>query len=218
MDREDPTTTPGGSSAPKVTRYPAPPRAERVSAPLSKASPVVRAKAGNWGMFFRFGGLASLDHGNNTRSVDGLLLTQIGFRYVASEKIIIPIYFSMGVRLIKPPDDTDDDDRSWGFELGSGIEYHFRIWRRISPFIAFNLGLGVSEPNGSANTQFGIGFGPALGVEYYIADRVSLTVQYMMALQIEIQQTPGMIDETEKWTTVQFSTIAGGAVNITYYF
>jgi len=184
----------------------------------STASPVVRAVAGNWGMFFRFGGLASLDHGNNTRSVDGLLLTQVGFRYVVSEKVIIPMYFSLGVRLIKPPDDTVDDDRSWGLEMGSGIEYHFRIWRRISPFIAFNLGLGVSEPNGASNRAFGIGFGPAMGVEYYIADRVSLTVQYMMALQIEIQQTPSGMGDTEKWQTVQFSTIAGGAVNITYYF
>jgi hypothetical protein len=187
----------------------------------SKGSPVVRAAAGNWGMFFRFGGLASLDHGSNTRSVDGLLLTQVGFRYVVSEKLIVPVYFSLGIRVINPPDDPfmpENDDKSWGMEIGSGIEYHFRIWRRISPFIAFNLGLGVSEPNGDSNTAFGIGFGPAMGVEYYIADRVSITVQYMMALQIEIQQVPVGMDETDNWRTVQFNTMAGGAINIAYYF
>lgn len=202
MPTTTPTTTPARATTPK----------------LSKASPVVRAVAGNWGMFFRFGGLATLEHAGNTRNVDGLLLSQVGFRYVASEKLIIPLYFSLGVLLVKPPDGSGPDYRSWGLELGSGIEYHFRIWRRISPFIAFNLGFGVSEPNGGSNTAFGIGFGPAMGVEYYIADRVSITVQYMMTLQIAIQQTPGAMDSTDKVQTVQFNTMAGGAINIAYYF
>ncbi|MFH2010003.1 MAG: hypothetical protein ABI333_25630 [bacterium] len=219
-DTEDPAASPASrptaatrTQTPSVGAAP-----DRPGSAQSKASPVVRAVAGNWGMFFRFGGLATLDHGNNTRSVDGLLLTQVGFRYVVTEKIIIPLYFSLGVRFIKPPDNTMDDTESWGMEFGTGIEYHFRIWRRISPFIAFNVGLGVIEPAGDANMTFGIGFGPAMGVEYYIGDRVSITVQYMMTLQIEIQQTPNGMGGADEYKTVQFSTIAGGALNITYYF
>jgi hypothetical protein len=214
LDTEDPSISPG-SATPVYRREP---RRSRRGHPR-KGMPVVRAQAGNWGMFFRFGGLASLDHGNNTRTVNGVLLTQVGFRYVVSETLIIPFYFGTGVRLIEPPDPDDKDTKDWAIELGVGIEYHFRIWRRISPFVGFSFGLGAVEPNGAHNTVFGVGLGPSLGVEYYIGDRVSITVMYMMTLQIEIeQQYDWSNDETVKQRSTLFNTAAGGAINIAYYF
>ncbi len=176
--------------------------------------PIVRAKEDDWGMFFRFGGLATLLASNNTRNVNSLLVTQVGIKAVLSEKLMIPFFFGTGVRHISE-DDGNDSQTDFGLDIGVGVEYHFRIWHRISPFIGGSLGFGISDPTGDSNMVIGIGIGPNLGVEYYVADRVSLAAQYLLVFQFENGQPPG---STGKLTTVQLSTLSGGAMNLNFYF
>jgi opacity protein-like surface antigen len=161
------------------------------------------------GMYFRFGGLATLVHTNNARNVGTLVFNQVGMKYVFSEKLMLPFWFGTGVRV----DADGGTSTNFGVDLGVGLEYHFRIWRRISPFFGGGLGFDVEKPSGENNARFGFGLGPVLGVEYYIADRLSLMAQYMFIIQIAYQSMP--IDSV---TSFGLATLAGGAVNITYYF
>ena len=170
--------------------------------------PVVRADAEDWSMFFRFGGLATMLAGNNTRTIDALMVTQVGMKYVPSEDTRIPFFLGFGIRHNAPDGGSGATD--WGFDLGAGYEWHFRIWRRISPFFGLNGGLGLADPDGNNNLVFGLGLGPTMGVEYFIADRMSLTAQYLMTFQLEIQP--------EDHVAFQFSTLAGGALNLSWYF
>lgn len=233
-----PEPAPTPISAPPMTATPVVPDREeppRPPAPANQAppsnqaeDPVVRAAEGNMGMYFRFGGLATLVAEGNTRSIGPLAFSQIGLKFVLSEKWMVPLYFSTGIRLDSPdydPDPNDDqspDTTNWGLEVGSGFEYHFRVWRRISPFLGVNVGLGFEDPTGETNLKIGVGMGPILGVEYYIADRVSLTAMYMVVIQIGYQEQPDMPGPSgptsNDLTTFVFSTMAGGALNLTYYF
>ena len=165
------------------------------------------------GMYFRFGGLASLTHTNNTRNVGPLVFSQVGIKFVFSERFMLPIWFGTGLRVDSP--DEGDSATNWGIDLGVGFEYHFRIWRRISPFIGGSVGLNVLDPTQSDNLGLGIGLGPILGIEYYIGDRVSVTATYMFVIQVAFQDS-GV--PQAKTTTFGLSTLAGGALNITYYF
>ena len=121
---------------------------------------------------------------------------------------MIPIFFGFGARISSP--EGGDSSGDIGFLLGGGLEYHFRIWRRISPYVGFGFGLGYSNPAGDDNGRFGVGMGPILGVEYYVFDHVSLQASYMMNLQIE----RSFGDETNTLLATQ----AGGALNLTFYF
>lgn len=179
------------------------------SAQDSADMPVVRAQEGDWGMFFRFGGLSTLLAEGNSRNVGGLLLSQVGFKKVLSEESQIPFYMGAGFRLIDP-DGPGDNATDVGLDIGGGWEYHFRIWRRISPFVGVTFGIGFTNPTGDDNTTIGLGFGPIAGVEYFVADRVSLTAQYILSVQFEVVP--------DSFTAVQFSTLAGGAMNLTFYF
>ncbi len=199
-------------------------------APAAPDLPVVRAVGGNMGMFFRFGGLANLFATGNSRNVvstaaaDALVVTQVGLKFVTSEHWMFPIYIGAGLRVVSsdvsspigPSTSTTRTD--WGLDLGAGFEHHFRIWRRISPFVGLNLGLGFADPTGDENLLFGIGFGPSLGVEYYIGDRLSLTALYQMVLQVAYQQASSGTTASASVTAFSFSTLAGGAMNLTYYF
>ncbi len=220
-DREDPPGVPIRVAAPAA---PVPPTAPAVD----PEAPVVRAAAGNMGMYFRFGGLATLTASGNTRNVGPVAFTQVGLKFVLSESWMVPLYFSTGIRLdstenpTNPSEPDSDEETNWGLEVGSGFEYHFRIWRRISPFFGLNVGVGFEDPTGEDNLRFGVGLGPILGVEYYIADRVSLTAMYMVVIQIAHQEQAGGMGPagplTNNVTTFSFSTMAGGALNLTYYF
>lgn len=176
--------------------------------------PVVRAAAGDYGMFFRFGGLASLLASGNTRNVNSLLLTQVGMKKVLSDDLMIPFYFGTGVRHISE-DAGNDSATDFGIDLGAGIEWHFRTWRRISPFIGASLGLAILDPDGDDNHTIGVGIGPNVGVEYYVADRLSLTAMYLLTFQFE---NGAPLGSNDKLTTIQLSTLSGGAMNLTFYF
>lgn len=211
-----PPPAPPPAADPEPT--PAPPPAAAAPA-ADPDSPVVRAEAKNMGMYFRFGGLANLTHSNNSRNVGPLLFSQVGMKFVFSEKLMLPIWFGTGIRVDNPDDGipatNEDSATNWGIDLGVGIEYHFRIWRRISPFIGGQFGFNVQDPTQDDNIQLGVGLGPVMGVEYYVADRVSVTAMYMFTIQIGYQDAP---DGAISTTTFGLSTLAGGALNITYYF
>jgi len=203
-----PTPPPPGPAA--DTEPPPPPPAAAPAPAIDSDSPVVRAQAKNIGMYFRFGGLANLTHSNNTRNVGPLLFTQVGMKFVFSESFMLPIWFGSGMRVDNP--DQGDSATNWGIDLGVGFEYHFRIWRRISPFIGGSFGFDVQDPTQDDNIALGVGLGPMLGIEYYVADRVSMTAMYMFTIQIGYQ------DGANSVTSFGISTLAGGALNITYYF
>lgn len=169
--------------------------------------PAVRALGGNWGIFFRFGGLATMTSTGNSDTDAGVLITQAGMRYVVNQNWIIPFWVGTGVLVQKQ--DNVDAQANWGLSAGGGFEYHFRIWRRISPLVGAQIGIGARDPSGSNNWVVGIGFGPVLGVEYYVADRVSLIAQYFFTLQFEFRDS--RFDYT-------MNTLAGGALNLVFYF
>jgi hypothetical protein len=198
-------------------------------AAMPDGSPVVRATGGQLGMFFRFGGLATLFASGSSRAVPGsssgsssstatepLLLTQVGLKFVSSERLMIPIYVGSSVRVVSPESGANRTD--WGLDFGAGLEFHFRIWRRISPFAGLMLGLGFSDPSGENNRIIGFGIGPILGVEYYIADRVSLSAQYQLTLQVVGEDRPSGSSGSSSTTTFMFQSQAGGAMTLSYYF
>jgi hypothetical protein len=194
-------------------------------------SPVVRATGGNLGLLFRFGGLANLFATGNSRTIaagtsgtEALILTQVGMKIVLSERWMVPVYFGSSVRVVNPDEGSttgvDLDRTDWGIDFGAGFEYHFRIWRRISPFIGFNLGIGITDPSGGDNSNYGVGFGPSLGVEYYIGDRVSLAALYQLVLNVSYLEVRSSASSggVSSVTGFGFQTLAGGSLYLTYYF
>ena len=206
-------TEPPPAPAPRPRPYRRPARAAANPGGANPiAGPVVRAEGGNIGMYFLFGGLAGLTHSNVERNIGALLFNRVGVKFAFSEKWMLPIWFGTGLRVDSVDAPGVDATTDWGIDLGVGFEYHFRIWRRISPFFGAGLGFDIQDQTGSDNIRFGMGLGPTLGVEYYIGDRLSLSALYMFVIQLVYQ------DSAAATTTFGFSTLAGGAVTITYYF
>lgn len=187
-----------------------PKKVKPAEAPVERAesdeSPVVKATRGDMALFFRFGGLGSMLATNNSRAIETLVVTQAGLKFVVSEKWMVPLTFGAGIRSASRG--RSDAELAGGFDFGVGIEYHFREWRRISPFFGVNAGGGVSAP-ADDDLIGGIGIGPTVGIEYYIADRLSLSAQYLMTLQFE---------SSEGDSNLSLTTLAGGAMNLTCYF
>jgi hypothetical protein len=186
--------------------------------PLNDAgngNPVVRAATGDMGMTFRFGGLATMTATGNQHTIGPLVFSQVGWKFVLSETWQIPLYWGLGIHFVNTEvNDASNDATNWGMALGGGIEYHFRIWRRISPFIGGLLGLSFEDPTGENNLKFGIDLGPNVGVEYYVGDRLSLTAQYLLAIQLGHENKGPEASQT----SFVFRTLAGGAMILTYYF
>ena len=51
------------------------------------------------------------------------------------------------------------------------------VWRRIAPYFGGLFHFSYLDPSGDNNWIIGLSIGPVLGIEYYIADRVSLLAQ-----------------------------------------
>ena len=49
-----------------------------------------------------------------------------------------------------------------------------------------------------------------MGIEYYVADRVSLIAQYFLTFQANIAP--------DRFTGISFTTLSGGAMNLVFYF
>lgn len=168
--------------------------------------PVVRADAGNLGLSFTFGGLASMTAGSS-EAVNTLIFSQVGLRIVLNENFIFPLYVGFGMQL--RDQENTDAQTDFGLRLGGGVEYHFRIWRRISPFIGGGLRIGLDEPAGDNNWGFGFALTPTMGIEYYVGDRLSLIAQYYFNLIFAI---------TDPAFNLHVGTASGGALSAVFYF
>ena len=186
-------------------------------------SPVVRANGeeGNMGLFFRFGGLATMTATGD--SVDGnqsAINTQLGIKFVMSESIMLPLFFGMAITMDKTGD--GDPSNNFSMDLGAGLEYHFRIWRRLSPFFGAMLKLGFYDPTGEDNLAVRFHVGPTIGIEYYIADRVSLSAAYMLMISVVASAvgTDNTVLDFDMKTDSGFDVAAssGGEMTLTFYF
>ncbi len=172
-------------------------------------SPVVRAARGDVGMFFKFAGLATMGADNPAPDVAGFIYHQVGVKFALSRRWMLPVFFGVGVN-VHSPEGPAGKDVDWGMMLGTGFEYHFRIWRRISPFFGATVAFEFNDPRGSGNFRFATGLGPQLGIEFFWADRSSLTAFYEMQLRI--------VRLEDAYTDVSLRTAAGGGLILTFYF
>ncbi|MCA9664434.1 MAG: outer membrane beta-barrel protein [Myxococcales bacterium] len=207
-----PRTTP-----PPATHTPRTTAASSSKPAVNPEMPVERVKGGEWGFAWRFGGLASLAATGNGSGVGNIILTEIALKYVPNENWRVIGFFGTGLRLDSPEGGTSGTD--WGLSLGGGFEYHFRIWRRISPYFGVQLALGLRDPagdiGGDSNLSFSLSLGPQIGIEYFIFDHVSLQATYLFFLQFELNTYAAA---SVRGTRFEFGTGAGGALTLTIYF
>ena len=183
---------------------------------------VVRAEAGNMGLYFSFMGLASLGFNavDVTRDQNGIMkgIVVAGMKLVPNDNIIIPV--GVGFRFFHQDVDSDfdTDTNSFGVAISAAVEYHFKVWKRISPYFGARVQLDYLEPAGDDNWEFGLALGPAIGVEYYIADRVSLSAEYN--LMIDNRFSDGAAKGGDVNTDFNFATgvTNAGGVYLTFYF
>lgn len=192
-------------------------------------SPVVRAQAGNWGFMFVFGGLATMisnnfnswnDNARHTVNVQNYnsLYSEFGVKYMFTDPLAFYLTFGVGMVHYAPEADNQDDQTSWGLTATAGVEYHFRVWRRISPYIGASMSFGGLDPTGKENGQFLWGVGlPHVGIEYFWGDRASLAAEYTLQLALIRQMDPAQAAE---WTGFGFGTLLshGGNMRLTFYF
>jgi hypothetical protein len=187
--------------APAVTEPPPPPDTQ----------PVVRAAPGNWGMTFIFGGLAPLSFGGlgDQQIGQSLMFTEIGVRRVF-KKVVIPFSFGAGISRDQPVGQTNKTT-SAGVSASVAVLKGFRVWRRIAPYYGAFLHFHYIHPPGAGNWLVNVSVGPILGVEYFLADRVSLYGQGIFGIGPDI---------TRNTVSVRASSAiaAGGQLGLTFYF
>ncbi len=189
---------------------------ERQSKPSSESavSPVVTSKPGDFALTFTFGGLGNMNvGGTNSAKVGNMMFSELGARAVL-KSVIIP--FSLGVGITNNLPDAGDSRTDFGLSASVGILKQFRVWRRIAPYFGgmFHLHyLDPSTPPNAPNTdyQVQIALGPVLGVEYFIADRVSLYMQGQLLLGLSFTDA---VIETQFLTNL----LAGGQLGLAVYF
>lgn len=179
---------------------------------LGTKNTIVRAEKGDIGMFFKFGGLATMGvAGHNPVAFvapAAFGFSEVGAKFVLSEKWMIPVSIGLGLNHIKP--ENTDGRTSWGLSATVGFEYHFRIWRRISPYLGGRLNIQVVDPTGKNNLTGHLNLGGVAGVEYYVADRVSLSAEFMINFNMAFTKNPT--------ADIKFFSSAGGALTVTFYF
>src|SRR5262249_17285048 len=100
---EEPSEPRIEESSPPASPPPRSSGGERHGGRANQDAPVVvRAEEGDWGMFFRFGGLSTLLAGNNTRTVRALTVTQVGIEKVLGDDWQLPFFFGAGLRNNSP--------------------------------------------------------------------------------------------------------------------
>ena len=220
---DTPLVDPTAEPAPEPEPSPAPEIAPRAYddevAPRARTrrdddddGPVARFEPGQWGMQFTFGGLAPMSvAGLRDFGVNRLLFTELGFRRVLSERWVLPFSIGAGVFHHNPDAGAGDSQNDVGLAASVGVQRYFRVWRRIAPYAGGRIRLDYSEPNGRANWRFGVGFGPSLGIEYFVGDRVSLSMQGEAL--VGIYTFAGLLQ-------VELATqlTAGGQMGLTFYF
>lgn len=176
--------------------------------------PVVRAMPGNWAFSFLFGGLGNLNvAGPVNQKAGNVLFTEFGVRAVLGS-VIIP--FSAGLAIGANVPKTGDAVTDFGLSATVGVIKTFRVWRRIVPqfggtfhFHYLDPGTPGSAPNN--DWQIGLSVGPVLGVEYYIADRVSLLAQGTFQFGIGITDPVAAVG-------LGTSISGGGQLGLNFYF
>lgn len=220
-DEDEPAPPPA-----RARRAPPPRSADRAAKTqdaTDEDSPVVRpsGEEGNMGLFFRFGGLATMTaKGDSIATNSSAINTQIGFKFVLSESMMIPIFFGTAIDVAKT--EGEDGKNNFSMDFGAGMEYHFRIWRRLSPFFGALLKFGFYDPTQEDNLIFRFHVGPLIGVEYFIADRVSLAAAYMLMFSVVHTQIGSDSSSTDfDMTTKAGQDVAastGGDLTLTFYF
>lgn len=189
----------------------APPAAPVVASAPADNSPVVRAAPGNWGMSFAFGGLGNLSVGGiNDQKAGNLLFTEIGFRAVLPS---VTIPFSVGLGMSNNTTRTDPSVSSTdvGLSFSGGVLKPFRVWRRIQPYFGGLFHFDVLKPSGNDNWLVHMALGPLVGIEYFVADRVSFFGQGMFEFGVGINSQVANI-------VLATAMSGGGQLGLNFYF
>lgn len=196
--------------APSPAPPAAPPAAAGQPSELPDTEPVVRPRPGNWGMTFLFGGLAPLSIGGlgDLPFSSGLTFTELGVRRVF-KRVVLPISFGAGVARTRQGDAPLA--YSAGVSASIAVLRGFRVWRRIAPYYGAFLHAHYIDARGPANWLVNVSAGPILGVEYFLADRVSLFGQGLFAVGADI--SPGKVRFVARTVVA-----AGGQLGLTFYF
>lgn len=178
---------------------------------LADDSPVVRAAAGNWAMTFTFGGLGSLTtNGILDQKAGNLLFTEVGFRAVLSS-VTIPFSVGLGLANVTNRIGTTTSNTDIGLSFTGGVLKSFRVWRRIAPYFGGLFHFSYLDPSGDNNWVIGLSLGPVLGIEYYVADRVSLLAQATFQFGVTITDPQAAISAAS-------AISGGGQLGIVFYF
>jgi len=185
-------------------------RESQTRAAQGDGDPVERFEAGMWGMQFTFGGLASLSiAGVDTHGVNRTLFPELGFRKVRSDEWSIP--FSIGAGVFHHEPDGSSAQNDLGIAGSVGAQRYFRVWRRIAPYAGGRFHLHYLDPTGTDNWLVNIAVGPTLGIEYFVGDRVALTLEGDALVGINVFDALLQVD----WGT---SLAAGGQTGLVFYF
>lgn len=204
-DSKDSSST-GPADSPATTTS-----TESASGSPPDTQPVVRAAPGNWGMTFIFGGLGPLSVAGlgDQPLADGLIFTEIGVRRVF-KRFVLPFSFGAGIAHRKR-DGVDRPEVAAGVSASIAILKGFRVWRRIAPYFGGFLHTHYVDAPGPDNWLVNVSVGPILGIEYYLADRVSLYGQGIISIGPNItRQSVQMV--------AHFAMAAGGQLGLTFYF
>ncbi|MBK8234938.1 MAG: hypothetical protein IPK74_05240 [Deltaproteobacteria bacterium] len=170
---------------------------------------VRRGEPGDWGMQFTFGGLAPLSiAGIRDHGINRLLMTELGFRRVTKPLIV---QFSLGAGVFNHSPREGESENDAGISASLALLRPFRVWRRISPYAGGMLHFHYVDPDGRANWMFNFSFGPVIGTEFYIGDRVSLLFQGQADLGITAFH--GLMQ-----VRAATSISAGGQTGLIFYF
>lgn len=187
--------------------------AEGVAAPSSDEddpSVVIRPHDGHWGMHFGFGGLAPMSIGGlNDVNAGRLMFTELGVRRAFRNGWALP--FSVGVGWVQNNPDEGETENAAGVSASIGVRKSFRVWRRIAPYTGGDVRVTYADPEGADNRLVELSFGPNLGIEYFIADRVSLLLQGDLTLALGFSEAAV---ETDLGTHVS----GGGQMGLVFYF
>ena len=206
----EPTTT--AHAATGTATATAPPAATTdVSGDPPDTEPVLRPRPGHWGMTFIFGGLAPLSVAGlgDQLLIDDLIFTEIGVRRVF-KRFVLPISFGAGVVHRRDVDGARPSVAA-GIGFSIAILKGFRVWRRIAPYYGAFIHTHYVDAPGRDNWLVNLAVGPILGIEYFIAERVSLYGQAVIA-----------VGPTFAKDSLEFAAhavmAAGGQLGLTFYF
>jgi hypothetical protein len=206
----EPTPEPAVTASARVDPIDMPGDSNGGKKKLSPESPVETAKDGMWAMEFVFGGLGPLSvAGISDHGVNRLLFSQIGFRR-QFKRVAIPFGIGAGV-FNHNPDGSAGTQNDAGLSASVGVRVGFRPWRRIAPYWGGSLVFAYLDPTGDNNWLVQLGLGPVIGIEYYIAHRVSLLLQAQATVGVNI---------FDGLTQVSAATAisAGGQLGLLFYF